>query len=395
MPLAAALLAVLILMILTFGVRSATAAEAPFKIEFDSSAIQVSVIEDLPLDSLSTKASIEGTIDENGNVTIPKGGFKMPELGITEPVAVKGFMGIEAPATGTFDAATGRLELDTKAGLWVSVNIRQLLDAASGLGFDLGDSLGSLTPFLGLLGQNLTCGFSPMDVRFSTEPNSLATGKRFAGGTGGPGAISAEWSKLGPFTGRTKVAGLFDVCKILRDQLPALLEGLGGTGTGGLDIGGLLDGLDLSSLDAVDLGPSAITLTKTSVDPEGPGDPDGPGGPGDPVVPGQPATAKLKLSVTPKIRRARAGTRVLYRATVRNAGGREAVAVKVCIKAPRNAAKVKRCHRIGTLAPGAKRMRKFNLKLKKSAGRRSYRIGFETRSSTGGKRRAMAGLRIR
>jgi len=377
------------LLVLAVGARGAAAAEAPFKIEFDSSAIQVGAIKDLPLDALTSKASIEGTIDENGNVTIPAGGFTMPELGIAEPVAIKGFMGIEGPATGTFDAATGRLELDGKAGLWVSVNIQQALGAASGLGLDLGDSLGSITPFLGLIGEDLTCGFSPMDIHFSTEPNSLTTGQRFAGGPGGAGAISAEWSKLGPFAGRTKVGGFIDICKLLQSQLPTLLEGLGGTGTGGTGLGGLLGGIDLESLDDLDLGPSAVTLTRTTVDPSGPGDPVGPGDPA------RPAAAKLRLSVTPKSRRARAGTKVLYRATVKNVGGRRADGVRVCIKAPRKATRVKRCQELGALAPGAKKTRKFSLKLKKSADRRSYRIGFETRAETGGARQAMAGLRIR
>ncbi len=391
-PLAGAILALFAGFILAFGTGSASAEDKPFKIEFDSSDIQVNVIKGLPLDSLTTKASLEGTIDENGNVTIPKGGFKMPELGITEPVSIKGFMGIEAPATGKFDAATGQLDLDTKAGLWVSVNVKQLLDAASGLGLDLGDQLGSFGPYIGLIG-NLTCGFSPMDLHFSTEPNSLATGKRFADGPGGPGAISAEWSKLGPFAGRTKVLGLIDACQMLQDQLPGLLSGLGGgTEIGGFDIGSLLGDLDISNLDDVDLGPSAVVLTRTSVTPPeepGPGDPPGPG------TPTTPSAAKLKLSVTPKKKRAKAGSKIRYRATVKNVGGTTAGAVKVCIKAPKKAAKVKRCQSLGTLAPGAKKTRGFKLKLKQSAGKRSYRIGFATRSGVAKPAAAKVALRVR
>lgn len=389
--LATGLAAMLMLLTLAFGANGAAAADSPFKISFDSSDIQVGAIQGLPLESLTTKASIEGTIDENGNVTIPKGGFKMPELGITEPVAVKGFMGIESPMTGTFDAATGRLELDGKAGLWVGVNVKDVLDAADELGLDLGSSLGSLEPFVGLIG-NLTCGFSPMDIHFSTEPNSLTSGERFTEGPGGPGALSAEWSELGPFAGRTKLPIVGDVCKLIQTQLPSLLEGLGGTETGGIDIGSLLEGIDLTNLDGLDLGPSAVTLIKTSNDPEVP---IGPVDPGDPNVPVEPSAAKLKLTVTPKTRRAKPGTKVRYRATVKNIGGTEAAGVKVCIKAPKKAAKVKRCQGLGSLAPGAQKVRKFNLKLKKSAAHRRYRIGFETRSNAGGKPRASTGLRIR
>jgi len=386
-PLAGMVTAFFLLLAITLGVKDAAAAESPFKIEFDASDIQVNVIKDLPLDALTTKASLEGTIDENGNVTIPKGGFTMPELGITEPVSVKGFMGIEGPATGTYDAATGRLDLDTTAGLWVSVNVKQLIDAASGLGLDLSGSLGEFGPYIGLIG-NLTCGFSPMNLHFSTEPNSLATGQRFTTGPGGPGAISAEWSKLGPFAGRTKVLGLIDACQLLQDQLPTLLAGLGGTELGGFDIGSLLGDIDLSNLDDVDLGPSAITLTRTSIDPPDPGDPGEPGGP-------KPTAAKLKLSVTPKNRRAKAGSKVRYRATVTNVGGTKASAVKVCIKAPKATARIKRCRDLGTVAPGASKVRRFDLKLKKGAARHSYRIGFETRSGTSTALKANSLLRVR
>jgi hypothetical protein len=376
----------LTLLCLTFAAK-AGAADSPFRIAFDTSDVRVNVIGDLPLDSLDSKASLEGTIDESGNVTIPKGGFRMPEFGITEPVTVKAFMGIEAPATGTFDAATGRLDLDTQAGLWVSVNIEQLLGAAEGFGFDLG-SIGSITPYLGLIGENLTCGFSPMDVHFSTEPNSVATGQRFAQGPGGRGAISAGFSKLGPFAGKTRVFGVIDVCKVLQAQLPGLLEGIGGE-TGGFDLGGLLDGLDPNALDSLDVGPGAITLTRTSVDPAVPGDPDGP------PEAGGPAPARLKLSVTPRNRRARPGKQVRYRATVQNAGGRAAGNVAVCLRAPKQAVRVKRCRGFGRLAAGARKVRVFKLKLRKKAGRGSYRVRFGVRSGSGGQPQAKARLRVR
>lgn len=385
LPLAGMVIAFLFLLIFTLGAKEAAAAESPFKIEFDASDIQVNAIKDLPLDALSTKASLEGTIDENGNVTIPKGGFVMPELGITDPVSVKGFMGIEGPATGTYNAATGQLDLDTTAGLWVSVNVKQLLDAASGLGIDLSGSLGGIGQYVGLIG-NLTCGFSPMNLHFSTEPNSLTSGQRFATGPGGPGAISAEWSKLGPFAGRTKVLGIIDACQLLKDQLPTLLAGLGGTELGGFDIGSLLGDIDLSNLNDVDLGPSAITLTRTSIDPPDPDDP------GEPVGP---TAAKLKLSVTPKTRRAKAGAKIRYRATVKNVGGTKADAVKVCVKAPKKAVSVKRCQNLGSVSPGASKVRQFNLKLKKGTADHSYRIGFETRSGSGARLGTKSLLRVR
>ena len=381
----AATCCLLLLLLLAIAPDRASAATSPFEVEFDTSELQVSVIENLPLDSLSTKASLKGTIDENGNVKVPANGFKLPELGIAEPVAIKGFMGIEGPMTGTFDSATGKLVLDGKAGIWVSVNIQDVLGAASGLGLDLGGSLGSIGSFLPLLGENLTCGFSPMDIQFSTEANSQAEGQRFATGPLGPGALAAEWSQLGPFAGRTKLLGIIDVCKEIPRLLPGLLGGLGGgAGLGGIDLGGLLEGIDLTQLDNINLGPSAITLTRTSDDTV-PVDP--------PIVDGDPA--KLKLTVTPKTRKAKAGHSVKYRASVKNAGGAVASRVKVCVRAPKKAARKPRtCRSLGAIKPGATSRGSFRLKLKKGATRRTYRVGFQVLSSAG-KPKSSARLRVK
>jgi len=257
-----------VLLLLMAGPQRADASSVPFRIDFNESKIDVNVLKDLPLDTLASDASMEGKVYDNGNVVIPKGQFKMPELGITTPVAIKGFMGIESDATGKFDPATGQLDLDAKAGLWVSVNIKQTLTLLDGLGIDLTSQLGDAGRLVGLLG-NLTCGFGPMDVHFTTEGTSLAGGQRFAKGPLGTGSISAEWSKLGPFSGRTRILGL-DACSMIKDLLPGLLSGLGGDALGGIDLGGILDGIDL---DNADLGPSGITLTR-SIDESPKPDPD-------------------------------------------------------------------------------------------------------------------------
>ena len=388
-PLAGMLAAVFLFLILALGPKVATAAETPFKIQFDQSKLQIGAINDLPLDTLSTKATLEGTVSNTGYVQIPAGGFKLPEVGITDPVTIKAYMGINGPMTGRFDPATGSLELNGKAGVWVSLNPTQLLDLVGGLGIDLTGQLGALGPLLGLLGNDLTCGFSPMDVKFSTAAGATTSGAPFTKGTAGPGALSVEWSKLGPFAGKTKVLGGFiDVCTTVKSLLPGLLSGLGGgTAVGGVDLGGLLSGIDLSNLDNLDLGPSGMTLTR-SVDesvpvvPVVPVDPD-------------PKAAKLQLSVSPKNHKAKAGSKVNYVAKVKNVGGTAATSVKVCVKAPKKATSVKRCQDAGSVAPGAAKTRKFSVKIKKNASKRSYRIGFEVRSSSGSNTKAGIGLRVR
>lgn len=386
-PAAGFLVSFCLLLLMLAGADRAAAAASPFKIDFDTSELQVSVIDNLPLETLGTKASLEGTVDENGAVKIPAGGFKLPEVGITEPVAIKGFMGIEGPMTGTFDAQTGQLVLDGEAGIWVSVNIQQLLTLVEGFGLDIGGSLGSVGPLLGLLGNDLTCGFSPMDIQFSTEANSQAAGQRFTKGTLGPGALSAEWAQLGPFAGRTKILGFLDACVLIKDALPGLLSGLGGgTEIGGFDIGALLGGIDLTQLDNLNLGPSAITLSRTtdeSVIIE-------------PPIEEPAAAARLKLSVTPKKRRARAGKAASFRAVVRNVGGTSARGVRVCATAPKKAARKARvCRSLGSIAPGATDRGKFRLKLKKSAARRSYRISFRVVSGSRAKPGTSARLRVK
>ncbi|MDQ2700532.1 MAG: NEW3 domain-containing protein [Actinomycetota bacterium] len=376
------------------GADRATAADEPFKLDFDTSELQIGALENLPLGTLSSKASITGTISDTGVVKIPAGGFKMPELGLTEPVSVKGFMGIEGPATGTFDKTTGKLEINGKAGIWLSVNVAQLLGAAEGFGLDLTGSLGSLTPFVGLIGD-LTCGFSPMDITFSTEPNALSAGARFTDGPLGPGALSAEWDELGPFAGRTKVLGLIDVCAMLKNQLPALLGGLGGDSLpGGIDLGGLLENLDLTQLDNLNLGPSSITLIRTtSEDPPGPPVTDPP--PGQPPLVDR-APARLRLSVTPKNRKVKPGRTVRYRAAVSNTGDTASKPVKVCVTAPKRAIRrAHTCRTLGTIEPGATRRTAFRLRPKNRAAKRSYRIGFRVRTGAPTKPKSSARLRVR
>lgn len=376
--LAATLASLCCLAILFAGADRAGADQSPFKIEFDSSEIQFAAIADLPLDALSTKASLEGTIDEHGSVNVPKGKFKMPEVGIEEPIALKGFLGIESDATGTFDESTGRLELDAKAGLWVSVDVEQVLGIVDGLGIDLGN----LGGFASFLPKDLTCGFSPMDVHFTTEGTSLAGGRRFLSGPSGPGSISAEWSKLGPFAGRTKVFGLIDACTLLKDQIPGLLGGVAG-----VDLGGL----DLSDLDNLDLGPSGITLVRTRNEPVvKPPDPPAPDP--DPAA----TSSKLKLKISPRLRKAKAGKTVKYRARITNSGPGTAERVSVCVKAPKRAARSKKaCRQFGSISPATGKTRTFKLRIRRGAAGKRFKLRFRAKTGAGKTPKTTAALRVR
>lgn len=401
----ALLLGAALTFLLLLAIRPATAAaDEPFKIEFDQSSIQIGLVGDLPLNAIASGASLEGTIDETGNVTVPKGKFQLPELGLDEPVKIRGYMGVESDATGTFNRATGQLELDAKAGIWLTVDVAAVLELA---GLDIGDLIGDLGGIGGIGSglinsqlRNLTCGFSPMDVHFTTETNSLAGGSRFIDGPTGTGAITAEWSQLGPFSGRTKILGLIDPCQLILDQLPGLLEGgLGGIGgdLGGIDLGDFdLAGL-LSNLDNLDLGPSAIVLTRSQADL--PADPVDPADPADPVNPGKPVkprgSARLKLAVAPKKRRVRAGKATVFRTRVKNTGNATARNVRLCLTGPgRGILNRWRCVKFGQVKPGATKVRRIKVRVRRNAQRKTGGFRFSLKSANAANRSTGARLRI-
>ena len=63
-------LAGLFALILLVEPSRSQAAEEPFNIEFDQSAMQFGLLSDLPLGELATTGSLEGTIDETGKITM-------------------------------------------------------------------------------------------------------------------------------------------------------------------------------------------------------------------------------------------------------------------------------------------------------------------------------------
>lgn len=367
---AAAMLAVMMFLLISAG--QSKAASEPFNVEFDESDIQLGAIGDLPLEPITPGASIKGTID-NGVVTVPAADFRFPELGITDPVSVKGSMALEGPATGTFDSDTGQLDLDAQAGIYVTLDVKGLVTLLEASGVDLGTLLGgsgsvggfSISSIIGLV-PTLTCGFAPMDVHFSTEGTGLAEGRRFANGSpDGSGAISAEWSQLGKFTGKTKILGLIDACSTIKGLLPGLVFGLD-SGTLPIDLGSLDLGSLLDNLDAVDLGPSGLTLTRT-LDTSVPkvDDPDP-----------TPDPAALKLDVSPKKTTVKRGKGINYRVKVANTGDQAASGVNVCVKLPQNALAGKRCQAVGKLGGSSAQTRRFKVKVRATAAKKSYKVRF-------------------
>ena len=370
-------------LLLIVAAPSARAEGKPFAITFDQHRVQLGVVPDLPIGATSAGGSISGTVDENGKVTIPAKDFVFPVYGISDPVSLSAYMSTSKPVTGTWDEETGRLELNAETGIFMRVNVTQLLDALEGFGFSLGD-LSDLGGLISLIGNNLSCGFSPMKVTFSTENEG---GARFTKGPLGPGAISGEWSQLGPFAGQSGVGLSGIACPLLKSQLPGLLEGLGGTGDLPIDLGGLDLASLLDNLDALDLGASSLTLTRTLDESVPEVDP--------PDEQPRANPPRLKLIVTPKKRRVRAGKRVVFTVKARNTGDGPANGVKVCLKSPgRKVLKGKRCRALGKVPARSARARKFAVKVKRG-GRKSYKVAFETRAGNASRSRATVRLLIR
>lgn len=338
-------------MVLAFAASpsSSRAADQPFKIVFDTDQVKIGLINELPIGATTAGGSIEGTVDEAGNVSIPKENFKFPLYGLTDPIKVEAYMAINGPATGTWDAETGQLVLNAKAGIWVRLNIGEVLDGLGGLGINLG----SLGPLAALLNGDLACGFSPMDVSFTTEAEG---GARFTKGTLGTGAIVAQWSQLGKFAGQSGV-GLSSLgCPLIKSYAPTLLEGLlGGALPGGIDLGGLNLASLLDNLDNLDLGESSLTLTRTLDE--------------SPVLPTP--KAKLSTSMVTGKKSLRSGKAMKLTVRVRNSGDGPASGVKVCMKlaAPLSVSGGK-CQTLGMIMAGSTRSKSFYLKARKKVNRK-------------------------
>ena len=324
-----------------------------FRIDFDDNEIAIGPIQEIPIQQITRTAAVEGTVDSKGRVTIPKGKFTLPVLGIDDPIRIRAFMGIEDQATGDWDPLTGKLEIQAKAGIWLALDIAAAVSFAQQAGLDLG-SLSQVIRLVGSFGD-LTCGFSPMDLTFTTESTSLGSGKRFTRGLNGPGALTASWSRLGPFAGRSGSGGFLDInpiaCPLLRAALPGLIsDSLQGILPAGFDLGGLDIASLLNNLDAVDLGPSSITVSRTA----------------DASTP-----AGLRMSMLRKPIRLKAGRKVRIPVRVGNPGDVPATRVKICPRLPKKSRTTGRCVSVGAIGPGKSVKRNLVLKARRNPKARS------------------------
>lgn len=321
-----------VLVAITFGaVLGPAPAEAneTFRIEFEDNRIDIGPIGEIPIGQITRGASIEGTVDPRGRVSIPKENFTLPVLGIDEPVEVRGFMGIEDDATGVWDPKTGKLEIQAKAGIWLSIDVAATLSALQQAGINIGN-LEGFGSIIGAIAGRLTCGFSPMDVTFTTETTSFGTGQRFTKGLRGPGTLTAGWSRLGPFTGRTGAGLSGFACPLIRSLLPTLVTGLAGNAIPGLDLGGLDIESLLEGFDSLDLGPSSLSISRAV----------------DESLPASLAMTSPRATI-----KARPGRPTRIPIRISNPGDVAASGVRICPRIPRPARAKGACEVVGSITP--------------------------------------------
>lgn len=113
---AAAMLAVMMFLLISAGQSKAarspsTSTSIPARSSSEPSG-------DLRIEDLGTKASIDGTIDDDGTVDVPTASISRNSASPTR--FSEGFgKDLDGPATGTFDATTGQLDIDGTGGIYV------------------------------------------------------------------------------------------------------------------------------------------------------------------------------------------------------------------------------------------------------------------------------------
>jgi hypothetical protein len=353
---------------------AAAAQSKPLNIDFETNRVKIGPVDPLPVPLRDASSTIKGTVAPDGTVTVPRGGFRMPIYGIEDPVGIDFFMGVEKDATGTWDPETGRLELDTEAGIWASVEVRPLLDLLGELGVDVTETLGPLAGALVLI-PKLTCGFSAVPVRFTTEETAIGSGRRFTDGLGGPGSLTVGWSRLGTFAARTKIPLVnLDPCLLIRDQIPSLLTGLIGEQLP-IDLAGLDLASVLSNLDEVDLGPSSLTITRSANSPE------------EPMEPEKPKSGivnkRLLLQIPRKPRSVRKGKATTVRAIVINRNREQVRGSRLCARTKGLSTGTRTCRQVGSIPASGKRRIRLELGVSRKARKGGHRIGFRVLAGGG------------
>jgi uncharacterized repeat protein (TIGR01451 family) len=165
-----------------------------------------------------------------------------------------------------------------------------------------------------------TCVFEDFQWNLSTDNTTPFPGARFSSPDVllGPGAMVASWTDLPTVTPSSQP------CMDLRSQV---------TGSGGILLGRVLSA---------------------------------------------PTPFDLALSVRPANETVKQGKRATFTGTIRNTGDADASGVKVCVKAPKKAIKVKKCVNVGGLAAGDSEKARFNAEAKRSAKPKTYTLRFKT-----------------
>jgi hypothetical protein len=299
-------------------------------------------------------AILTGDIDpDTGAFTAPAEGFTFPDKtledipSIITVDAVLAFSSLE-PITGTFDQATGELELtnlDLSALITVCGDEQSVCadppGAEAPLGVcRIGDAEEPIPLPLATQGEIVDDdGDPPTPVTFAADPFDP------------DGAAVATWETLPP---AELVSGLQLVC----DQINTLLGGAGGqwlrgTVTGGVPPDGDGDGVP----DAQDLCPSDPGPASNDGCPE-----QGPPGPEE-----QTGVAGLTLTVTPGKDKTKAGKKAQFSGEVRNTGAATAQGVQLCADASKKGLKGAGCETLGSLAGGASALHSFAFKAKRKA----------------------------
>lgn len=189
-----ALTAALVALALTASTTRAASPGDPFTAEFNYAALTVTAagnsVDQLVLKPEDGVGTIEfaGTYtDSSGNFTLPAAtGLDFPDVSVplTETASIDGQVSLAADSTGTYDESTGRLDLDLKVSLILGTDNLQELGNQLGMSFPPGP---------------LSCQISPLNVSASTTYGWPHAGKNYENPAAlTEGAVAGSWTEMPP-----------------------------------------------------------------------------------------------------------------------------------------------------------------------------------------------------
>jgi NPCBM-associated, NEW3 domain of alpha-galactosidase len=174
-------------------VETGPAGPEPFSVEFNHGQLKLGQLPELEFLSDAEPATFDGTIDPaTGEFTVPVDGVVLPPISAEVsglPVTVTTVP--QQPVTGTFDEATGDLDM------------AMLVDSTANV-------------------SGTNCTFEDFQWNFSTDNTTPFQGAPFADGLDGAGATVANWTDIPPVT---PPGGLCDVVRNLAMGPGGLLFG--------------------------------------------------------------------------------------------------------------------------------------------------------------------------